>query len=360
MDYHNDIELNFERMSGLICTNIIDAIGNTPLVHLKPASQGTSDIYAKLELMNPFGMKDRVAKKIILEARRTGQLQIGAPIIESSSGTMACGVALVGACLEHEVHIVTDPRIDPITLSKLTALGCKIEIVEQMGKNGWQSARLERIYELLHDLPDAYWPRQYENPHNPSAYEDLVDEVMNELEHVDYLVTAVGSGGSMSGTARALKKYNPNLKVIAVDCTGSVIFGQPDRPERLQGGLGNSIIASNVDHTIVDQVHWLNDEEAFAATLILAKEQHIFAGNSSGSVYAVAKWLQSSLPIKSNILAIFPDRGDRYVDTIYNPVYRLHKCIDRLRLPIEPRLVPYLTVIDSWSYSNLAGVIHRV
>lgn len=344
----------------MICTNMIDAIGNTPLVQLRLNHHDGGNVYAKLEMQNPFGMKDRVAKQIILEAKRTGQLKEGAPIIESSSGTMACGVAMVGTYLGHEVHIVTDPRIDPITLAKLTAMGSKIYIVDQMGVNGWQSARLNRLYELMEELPGAYWPRQYENPDNPGAYHSLALEVMNELEHVDVLVASVGSGGSMSGTARALKSYNPNLKVIAVDCIGSVIFGQPDKPERLQGGLGNSLVAPNVDHMLVDEVHWLNDEEAFAATLALAAEQKIFAGNSSGSVYAVAKWVHLNVRRGANILAIFPDRGDRYVNTIYNERYRMDKQIERLRLPENPQYVPYRTTVASWSYSNLSGVMHRV
>ncbi|WP_069326049.1 PLP-dependent cysteine synthase family protein [Paenibacillus nuruki] len=340
--------------------NMIEAIGNTPLVQLKSSSPSSGMIYAKLEMMNPFGMKDRVAKQIILDAKRTGELQEGAPIIESSSGTMACGVAMVGACLGHDVYIVTDPRIDSITMTKLTALGCHIDIVSEMGRNGWQSARLERLEQMLTQLPGAYWPRQYENINNPAAYESLVQEVVQDIAHIDYLVVSVGSGGSMTGTSRALKKYNPNLQVIAVDCTGSVIFGQPDCPQRLQGGLGNSLVASNVDHALVDEVHWLNDEEAFAATLNLAREQHIFAGNSSGSVYAVARWLQNRVSEKANILAIFPDRGDRYVSTIYDRNYRIAQKIDQLRLPDQPQQVPYRTVVQSWSYSELAGENYRV
>ncbi|WP_093471128.1 PLP-dependent cysteine synthase family protein [Paenibacillus popilliae] len=344
----------------MICKNMMEAIGNTPLVQLNLNRGGGGKVYAKLEMQNPFGMKDRVAKHMIVEAKRTGQLKDGDSIIESSSGTMACGVALVGTCLGHEVHIVTDPRIDPITLAKLTALGCNMYIVDRMGAHGWQSARLKRLYELIDELPGVYWPRQYDNPDNPAAYDALAHEVMNELGRVDFLVASVGSGGSMTGTARALKRYYPNLKVIAVDCIGSVIFGQPDRPERLQGGLGNSLIAPNVDHALVDEVHWLNDEEAFAATLALAKEQQIFAGNSSGSVYAVAKWVKSCVPQGTTILAIFPDRGDRYVNTIYNKHYRVDKEIDGLRLPEEPQWVPYQTVVTSWSYARLSGVMHSV
>ncbi|RAL21398.1 PLP-dependent cysteine synthase family protein [Thermoflavimicrobium daqui] len=340
----------------MLYENMVGVIGNTPLVKLRLTSQSVGTVYAKLELMNPFGMKDRVAKQTILTAKLSGELKDGMPIIESSSGTMACGVALVGRHLGHEVHIVTDPRIDSITYAKLVSLGCQVHIVKEMGKNGWQSARLERLYELMEEFPDAFWPRQYENPENPRAYQELAIEVMNDIKRVDILVGSVGSGGSLSGTASALKKFNPNLKVVAVDATGSVIFGQPDRPTRLQGGLGNSLVAQNVDFSVIDYVHWLNDEEAFASTLQLARNEHIFAGNSSGSVYMVACWLASQVSQDCHIVAIFPDRGDRYTDTIYNHQYREQKGLEELSIPKEPQYVDLNSVVTSWSYAKLMGV----
>src|ERR1700738_4962455 len=133
--------------------DIIGAIGHTPLVRLQGDPQAPGLLFGKLELLNPYGMKDRAAKRIILEARQTGELAAGAPIVESSSGTMALGVALVGRALGHPVHIVTDPRIDPTTLAKLTALECEVHVVEQMTHQGWQSARLERLSTLLSELP---------------------------------------------------------------------------------------------------------------------------------------------------------------------------------------------------------------
>ncbi|EJW15274.1 cysteine synthase family protein [Paenibacillus alvei] len=335
--------------------SMVDAVGRVPLVKLRLDEQCRGNVYAKLELMNPFGMKDRVAKQIILEAKKAGQLKDGAPIVESSSGTMACGIALVGTHLGHPVHIVTDPRIDPITMAKLTSLGCRVYIVDKMNENGWQGARLEKLQELLNQYPDAYWPRQYDNPDNPRAYKELAEELVADLGHVDILVASVGSGGSMSGTAAELRRHNPNMRVVAVDATGSVIFGQPDRKDRLQSGLGNSLVAANVNHSIVDEVHWLNDEESFAATLQLAEREKIFAGNSSGSVYAVARWISTRVNPETKIVALFPDRGDRYVDTIYSERYRLEKGIHQLRLPDEPLQVSEQCVVHSWSYTQSKG-----
>lgn len=330
--------------------NMLECIGHTPLVQLGLGGRGKGHVYAKLEMYNPFGMKDRVAKHVLLEAKRTGILRDGAPIIETSSGTMALGLALVGTYLGHEVHIVTDPRIDPITLAKLTATGCTIHRVEKMTTTGWQGARLERLHELMALYPTAFWPRQYMNPANPRAYTTLAWELLEDLNTVDILVAAVGSGGSLSGTAQALLAINPQLRVVAVDAVGSVIFGQPDRPHRLQGGLGNSLVPGNVNFSLIDEVHWLNDQEAYAATLELATAEKIFAGNSSGSVYAVARWLSGRVPGHTNIVAIFPDRGDRYFHTIYNEAYRKEKGVADGAFPTAPNEIFYTTPVSTWSY----------
>ncbi|MDP5274862.1 PLP-dependent cysteine synthase family protein [Chengkuizengella axinellae] len=342
----------------MISNSIVDTIGRTPLVRLRGDNKIVGQLYAKMEMLNPFGMKDRVAKKIILEAKKTGILKEGTPIIESSSGTMACGVALVGTLLGHEVHIVTDPRIDPITMAKLKSLGCHVHVVDKMGHQGWQSARLELLSQLMDELPNAFCPRQYENPNNPKAYEELSNELIHDLGDVDILIGAVGSGGSLSGSAKALKKYNADLKVIAVDSTGSVIFGQPDRANRLQGGLGNSLIAPNVQYSVMDEIHWLNDQEAFTATLELACKEKIFAGNSSGSVYAVARWIARQVSAETKIVAIFPDRGDRYTNTIYNEAYRKSNGIRR-QLPSAPIRIEAPSVVESWSYLTISDVIEH-
>src|SRR5262249_25828408 len=147
----------------------------------------------------------------------------------------------------HPVHIVTDPRIDPITMTKLESLGCVVHVVEAMTGAGWQSARLERLARLQSELPGAFWPRQYTNPQNPAAYEALAAELADELDRIDVLVGAVGSGGSLCGTTRALLRWWPDVYVVGVDAVGSMLFGQPDRPQRRQSGLGNSLQPDNVD-----------------------------------------------------------------------------------------------------------------
>jgi cysteine synthase A len=326
--------------------SVLDAIGQTPLVRLRlPAAEGV-EVYAKLEMQNLFAMKDRVARQVILDARRSGALAEGAPIVESSSGTMALGLALVGAHLGHPVHIVTDPRIDQITLTKLEMLGCTVHIVAAMTDQGWQSARLERLAELLDELPWAFWPRQYTNPQNPLAYQTLASELLADLGAIDVLVGSVGSGGSLCGTARALLPDLPDLRVVAVDCVGSVLFAQPDMPGRRQSGLGNSLHPGNLDHTVIDEVHWLSDAEAFDATRRLASDQQIFAGNSAGSVYRAMTHLAARAEPGTRIVGILPDRGDRYMENVF-------RADPAGEIATEPVEVTYGATVTSWSYASI-------
>ncbi|MEU0677217.1 pyridoxal-phosphate dependent enzyme [Streptomyces sp. NPDC006172] len=339
----------------MLFDTLTDAIGRTPLVRLRLGAERGVEVYAKLELQNLFAMKDRVARNIVLEARRLGTLRPDAPVVESSSGTMALGVALVGRSLGHEVHIVTDPRIDPVTLAKLRALGCQVHIVEAMTSHGWQSARLERLAELMAELPGAFWPQQYTNPDNPGAYRDLARELLDDLGHIDALVGAVGSGGSLCGTGRALRETLPAVRVVGVDCVGSSLFGQPDLPQRLQSGLGNSLLPKNLDRSLVDEVHWLNDHEAFAATRELAREQQIFGGNTSGSVYRVLGDLARRAEPGSRIVGILPDRGDRYADTVYSDEHWDDHGLRALPTPQRPAVVPAGTTVGSWSRQSYAA-----
>lgn len=332
---------------------ILDAIGNTPLVRLKLSDDGPSTVYAKLELYNPFGMKDRVGLQVVLDARREGKLVDKQRIVESSSGTMALGIALAGTYLGHPVHIITDPRTDQMTLSKLHALGCTVEVVTEMGPEGWQSARLGRLAEILLDDPDAFCPYQYDNRSNPDAYVSLAQELIRSVGQIDIIVGSVGSGGSLCGTARALKELQPETRVVAVDAVGSVIFDQPDIPDRLQGGHGNSVVPRNVSREVIDEVHWMSDAECFSSTIKLVEREKIFAGNSSGCVYKVMEWLQKSSPEARAIVGIFPDRGDRYYKTLYDPAYRISKGLASAQCRSEPELVSYGTPVSRWSYASM-------
>lgn len=228
-----------------------------------------------------------------------------------------------------------------------------MHVVREMSAHGWQSARLERLEAVRAELGGAFWPRQYSNPGNPAAYRTLATELLADLRHVDILVGAVGSGGSLCGTARALRQEMPGLRVVGVDCVGSVLFGQPDQPGRLQSGLGNSLVPANLDYSQIDEVHWLNDLEAFSATRRLAAEQQIFGGNTSGSVYLALRHVTAMADADVVAVGIFPDRGDRYAGTVYDDQHweRHGLDLDGADVRSEPERVSFGTPVSSWSCS---------
>jgi cysteine synthase A len=294
-----------------------------------------------------------VARRVIRDAEEKGLLQPGGIIAESSSGTMAEGLARVGAVLGYRVIIVTDPRIDASLHAKLRAFGAELEIVESYSpEGGWQRSRLERLREILRSNPTAFWPRQYDNAIFQTVYADeIAQELVAELGAIAAFVATVGSGSSISGTARALRRLCPGVRIIAVDATGSVQFHQPERP-RKQSGHGNSIIATNIDYSTIDEVHWINDGEAFNACRELARREGIFAGGSSGAAYLVASWIASQC--SGDVVALLPDRGDRYAGTIFNDAYLDEHGLSGVVAASEPLRIRYgIDEATAWSWAPL-------
>jgi cysteine synthase len=341
-----------------IASSVLELMQDSPLVTLRgrAVSQPRARLWGKLELALPGAMKDRVALEVVNRAEASGELRPGGTIVESSSGTMAEGLARVGALKGYRVIIVTDPRIDGLTRAKLEALGAKLEIVETYhASGGWQRSRLERLCEVLAANPGAVWSRQYDSPGNAGAYEaSLARELIDALgTRLGALVGSVGSGGSLCGTARALRRGLPALRVVAVDAVGSALFHQPDR-RRLQSGHGNSIVPGNIDYPVIDEVHWVGDAEAFNACRELARREGIFAGGSSGAAYVVASWVAEQLADNRDAVVIFPDRGDRYFETVYSDRYFEEHGLGGGQAAASPESIRYgRDVAVTWSRAEL-------
>ncbi|MFJ7244377.1 PLP-dependent cysteine synthase family protein [Kitasatospora sp. NPDC098652] len=308
-----------------------DLVGHTPVLRIaEPLCPAPRGFWAKLEGANPGGIKDRPALHMVAAARTRGQLTPGATIVESTSGTMGLGLALAGATYGHPVVLVTDPGIEPLMLHQLRALGARVETVaEPHPLGGWQEARRTRVRELLRDVPGAWCPDQYNNPDNAAAYTGLALELVFQLGRIDTLVAAVGTGGHSAGTARALRKFFPDMRLVGVDSIRSTIFGQSAGP-RLMRGLGSSIHPGNVDHAAFDEVHWVAPHEAVWTCRRLARHNCPSGGWSVGAVSLVAGWLARTQPPGDRIAAIFPDGMPRYWDTVYSDDYcRSHDLLDR-------------------------------
>lgn len=327
-------------------------VGHTPVLWV-PQSSADADrgFWAKLEGHNPNGIKDRSALHMVERARARGQLQPGAMIVESTSGTLGLGLALAGIVYRHPVTVVTDSGLEPIVHSMLRAYGAIVDVVSQPHpEGGWQQARKDRVTQILADQPGAWCPDQYANPDNVAAYAGLASELITQVGTVDVLVCSVGTGGHSAGVARVLRRYNPKLRLIGVDTVGSTIFGQP-ASSRLMRGLGSSIYPANVDYGAFSEVHWVAPAEAVWACRNLAASHFATGGWSVGAVALVAGWAARTSRPGATIAAVFPDGPQRYFDTVYNDDYCRHHDLLGVEPATEPHTIahPAEAVVDSWT-----------
>ena len=292
-----------------------------PIIHntysesiLSPSLIRISDnlILAKFELM-----KIVPAKYIIETALHNGQINPELPIIETSSGTFALGMAIACAELKLPFYVISDPVIEPPLERQLIQLGGKVQILSHaLQAHNPQEVRLNALQDYLKMHPGTFWTQQYDNPDNQNAYSNFADFLAENLGSQLTLVGAVGSGGSTCGTAKALRKSNTGTRLIGVDTFGSILFGLPNQ-KRILRGLGNSVMPKNLDHSAFDEVHWVNANDAFQHTRQLFSEKGLFCGPTTGAAYQVADWIAKNNPHEL-VVCIAPDTGYRYQDTVYN------------------------------------------
>ena len=263
-------------------------------------------------------MKIRPATYILDRAEARGELEPGGTICESSSGTFGLALAMLGRARGYGVRLVASPlSVDQRLLDRLERLGASVEFVyDPAPVGGSQQARLDRLAEIIDDTPGAYWPRQYDNPDNPTAYHAVADYLLARLGRVDTLVGTVGTGGSMSGLAARLRQRQGSVNVVAVDAQHSATFGQVPQ-QRLLRGIGNSIVPGNVDHSAYDVVSWVGGIPGLAAARELESLHGVYMGGTSGAAYLVARWWATSHPTE-RVVAVGPDEGHRYIDSLWN------------------------------------------
>jgi cysteine synthase len=334
------------------CHEVDQLVGNTPVLWIPDIRHGSArGFWAKLEGNNPGGIKDRPGLHLVSRARERGDLADGAPIIESTSGTLGLGLALAGQVYGHPVILVTDTGMEPLMRNLLAAYGATVDIVEQPHPTGgWQQARRDRVAQLVAEHPGAWCPDQYNNPDNVDAYQGLALELAAQLGRIDVLVCSVGTGGHSAGVSRVLREFFPQLRLVGVDTIGSTIFGQPART-RVMRGLGSSIYPSNVDYTAFDEVHWVAPNEAVWACRQLATDRYATGGWSVGAVALVSSWLADTLPDDTRIAAVFPDGPHRYAETVYSDDYcRERGLLDRLPADHPDRIEhPQQAEVTRWT-----------
>lgn len=294
-------------------------------------------------------MKIFPAEFCLRHARNEGIITRRSMVVESSSGTMALGLAIVCNWIGQRLTIVTDYACDDVLMRRLEDLGAKVERVTAPAETGgYQRARLDRLEHICHSIPGAWWVNQYDNPGNPGAYSEFAALLIESVGRIDCLVGAVGSGGSVCGSGKYLRTLFPEMKVIGVDTFNSVLFGQPDGQRKLRG-LGNSLMPRNLDHQVFDEVHWVNVAEAYTATRILHRTTSLFRGATSGAVWLVARYWAALYP-DLRVVCIFPDDGNRYTSDVYNDHYLEAQNLWLSRLPDNPHCVASpLEARLSWS-----------
>ena len=288
-----------------------ELIGNTPLVELTHSDipEGVH-LYAKLELFNPGGsVKDRTGKYMIEDAEAKGLLKPGGTIVEGTAGNTGLGIAFAALNRGYKVIFVVPTKFSQDKQILMRALGT--EIINTPREEGMLGAAA-KADELLNTIPNSVALRQFKNMSNPKAhYETTGPEIYNDLEgKIDYVVAGAGSGGTYSGVLKYLKEKDPSVKGILADPVGSTMGGGEHADYNIEG-IGNDFVADTMDMSLVDKVIKVNDDDAFTGARLLAKQEGIIAGSSSGAAFTAAKRLIES-GAKGNIVVILPDRGDRY------------------------------------------------
>jgi cysteine synthase A len=241
----------------------------------------------------------------------------GGPVAETTSGTFGLALAMLAAARGLGLTLVSATSlIDEALRHRLELLGATVHVIDDLDGSGAQRERLARLDKILQDRPETFWPRQYDNPDNGLAYGRFAEWITRTIGQVDCLVGCVGSGGSLCGTGGFLREVFPGLAVIAVDTHRSVLFGHA-AGRRLLRGLGNSILPSNLRHDMIDEVHWVGALPAIAATRQLHRDHSLFMGPTSGAAALVAAYHARRHPDAVTV-AVLPDEGHRYRDTVYD------------------------------------------
>lgn len=297
-----------------IYKSVSELVGRTPLLEINRQAGNSCRLLAKLECFNPAGSaKDRVARQMIESAEKRGLIQPGGTIIEPTSGNTGIGLAAMAVPRGYRV-ILTMP--DTMSMERrllLKAYGAELVLIK-----GGMAEAVAKAEELAKEIPGSWIAGQFDNPDNPQAhYETTGPEIWEDTEgNVDIFLATVGTGGTLSGTARYLKEKNPNIKVIAVEPAASpLLSGGQAGPHKIQG-IGANFIPNNLDRSIYDEVITVSDEDALATSRQLAKMEGILVGISSGAAgWAAMQVAKRPENTGKTLVAVLTDTGERYLSS---------------------------------------------
>ena len=300
----------------MIHRNITELIGRTPLVEISGLEGQKARIAVKVESFNPGGsVKDRIALSMIEDAEARGVLAPGATIIEPTSGNTGVGLAWIGRVKGYRVILTMPETMSRERRSLLKAYGA--ELVLTPGTEGMKGA-IRKAEKLRAATPGAIILGQFVNPANPAAHEKYTgEEIWNDTEgQVDIFIAGAGTGGTVSGTGRALKRHKPEVRIIAVEPAGSPVLTEGHAgPHKIQG-IGAGFVPGTLDRSVVDEVLTVADEAAFEGMRLLSRREGILAGISSGAAFSAAlEVARREENAGKLVVALLPDTGERYLST---------------------------------------------
>ena len=302
----------------MLYTNTLDAIGNTPLLKLKRiVDPDFADIYVKFEAVNLGGsIKTRTAFNMIEDAESKGLLNENSVIVECTSGNQGIALAMIGAIKGYRVIIVMPDSVSVERRKLIQLYGAQIRLVHDEGNIGVCIEKCQKIVaNTAREDPFVFVPGQFENPANVKAQERTGEEIVKDLPKIDGFCSGIGTGGTLTGIGKVLKKHNPDITIWAVEPENAAILSGKQIGTHLQMGIGDGVIPKILDQNIYDDICIVSDELAIGMAKLLARKEGLLCGISSGTNVAAALQLAKKLGKGKTVVTILPDTGERYYST---------------------------------------------
>jgi len=297
----------------MMYNNVLDMIGSTPLLKLNKLVKGDmADIFVKLEKFNPAGsIKDRAALGMIEKAEELGLLKEGYTIVEPTSGNTGIALAMIGRIKGYEVIIVMPETMSVERRNLIKAYGAQLVLTD--GTKGMKGA-INKANEIAEGKSEFFVPQQFNNLANPEKhYRSTAEEILLDVEDLDVFVVGVGTGGTITGVGRRLKEVKSEIKIVAVEPEKSpVLSGGEPGPHKIQG-IGAGFVPDIYDGNVVDEIIRISDEEAFEMAKLMAKEEGILVGISTGANIAAAIEVAKKLGKGKKVVTVSPDGGEKYI-----------------------------------------------
>ena len=308
--------------------NVLEMIGNTPVLKINNIDTGKCDLYVKMESLNPFGsIKDRVGLKMIEDAESQGLLKEGSTIIESTAGNTGLGLALAAKLKGYKLILVIPDKMSEEKIMHLEAMGVEIIMTRSDVENGHPEHYQSIAENLLKTTPNSFFANQFENESNPKIhFETTGPEIWDQMDgNIDAFVAGVGTGGTISGVGAFLKSKNSDIKVVVADPVGSVVADAVNTGEfKYDGGswsvegIGEDYIPKNLNLDVIDEGIYVSDIEAFKTIDLLLQKEGILAGSSCGTlVNAAVKWCRNQAEAKT-VVTLICDTGNKYLSKAFN------------------------------------------